>query len=139
MRTVRDAERPEDAHPVIAHALGPVAAAFGTGELERVRQWIVVQRPPSDAARTRLTKRDLLGAAGIFALVFTSTFPVVLPYLFIADLQTAHRLSGVIAISLLFLCGYRWGHYAGLRPWRTGLVMVLTGAIIMAVIIALGG
>ncbi|RZU02610.1 VIT family protein [Rivibacter subsaxonicus] len=138
-RKVREADRTEDAHRLIAHALGPTSAAFGAGELERVRLWIVAQPLPRDADRVRLTGRDLLGAAGIFALVFASTFPVVLPYMFIADLQTAHRLSGAIAIALLFLCGNRWGHYAGLKPWRTGLVMVLMGALIMAVIIALGG
>jgi VIT1/CCC1 family predicted Fe2+/Mn2+ transporter len=138
VRSVRAADRPEDAHRLIAHALGPSAAALGAGEFERVRQWVVAQ-PAPDTHRARLTRRDLLGAAGIFVLVFASTFPVVLPYLFITELQTAHRLSGAIAIALLFLCGHRWGHYAGLKPWRTGLVMVLMGALIMAVIIALGG
>jgi len=138
-RTVRGAARTEDAHRLIAHALGPASAAFGAAELERARQWIVAQPLPRTTDRVRLTKHDLLGAVGIFALVFASTFPVVLPYFFIAELQTAHRLSMGIAIALLFLCGHGWGRYAGLGPWRTGFVMVVMGAVIMAVIIALGG
>jgi VIT1/CCC1 family predicted Fe2+/Mn2+ transporter len=40
---------------------------------------------------------------------------------------------------MLFLCGYAWGRYAGLRPWRAGLVMVLLGLAVEAIVIALGG
>lgn len=40
---------------------------------------------------------------------------------------------------MLFLCGYGWGRYAVHKPWRTGLVMVLLGLIIEAIVIALGG
>lgn len=39
---------------------------------------------------------------------------------------------------ILFLCGYGWGRYAGARPRRTGLNMVLLGVVIQAVVIALG-
>jgi hypothetical protein len=31
------------------------------------------------------------------------------------------------------------GRYAGLRAWRTGLVMVVLGVVVEAIVIALGG
>ena len=137
-RAVRAAGQPELAHRLIASQIGPVAAGLGTPGLERVRQWIVDQPPPL-AGRVKLKGQDLRGAVGIFLLVFASTFPPVLPFVFIADLQLAMRVSAAIAIVMLFLCGYGWGRYGGLSPWRVGLVMVLLGVAVEAIVIALGG
>jgi VIT family len=137
-RAVRAAHRPEDAHRLIATQIGPLAAGLGTPGLERVRQSIIEQPPPS-ARRAQLTLNDLRGALGVFLLVFASTFPVVLPFVFIANLQLAMRVSAAIAITMLFLCGYSWGRYGGISPWGSGLVMVLLGVVVEAIVIALGG
>ena len=59
--------------------------------------------------------------------------------LFIADAGVAKRASAAVAIAMLFACGFAWGRYAGLKAWRTGLVMVLLGGAVEAVVIALGG
>ena len=64
---------------------------------------------------------------------------MVLPFVFIADAGLAKRVSAVVAIAMLFACGVAWGRYAGLKAWRTGLVMVLLGVAVEAVVIALGG
>jgi hypothetical protein len=137
-RAVRTAPRPEDAHRLIATQIGALAAGLGTPELERVRQ-AIIDRPPPPAGRARPTLNDLRAALGVFLLVFSSTFPVVLPFVFIADLQLAMRVSAAIAITMLFLCGYSWGRYGGISPWRAGLVMVLLGVLVEAAVIALGG
>jgi hypothetical protein len=137
-RAVRAARRPEDAHRLIATQIGPLAAGLGMAGLERVRQTIIGQ-PPPPAGRARPTLNDLRGALGVFLLVFASTFPVVLPFLFIANLQLAMRVSAAIAITMLFLCGYSWGRYGGISPWKSGLVMVLLGVVVEATVIALGG
>jgi hypothetical protein len=135
---VRAAAQPELAHRLIASQVGPMAAGLDASGLERVRQWIVDQPPPL-AGRAHMKWQDLRGAVGIFLLVFASTFPPVLPFVFIADLQVAMRVSAAIAITMLFLCGYGWGRYGGLSPWRAGLVMVLLGVAVEAIVIALGG
>jgi VIT1/CCC1 family predicted Fe2+/Mn2+ transporter len=137
-RAVRAAQRPEEAHHLIATQIGPMAAALGTPGLERVRQSIIDQ-PPPPAGGARVTARDLRSALGVFLLVFLSTFPVVLPFVFIANLQLAMRVSAAIAITMLFLCGYSWGRYGGLSPWGSGLVMVVLGVIVEGIVIALGG
>jgi hypothetical protein len=138
VRALRAASRPEQAHRMIGGEIGALAGALGTAELERLRQWIVAQ-PEQNLPAVRVTALDLRGAVAVFLLVFLSTFPVVLPFVFIADPGIAKRVSAVVAIVVLFLCGHAWGRYAGLKPWRTGLVMVALGLIVEAIVIALGG
>jgi VIT1/CCC1 family predicted Fe2+/Mn2+ transporter len=89
--------------------------------------------------RPRLTARDYLGAAGVCMLVILSTFPVVIPFIFIQDTRLALRISNAIAVILLFLCGFLFARYAGLRPWTTGLAMVAVGIALIGVTIALSG
>jgi len=138
VRAVRAASQPEQVHRLIGSEIGTLAGALGTAELERLRQWIVAQ-PDQNLPVVRVTGPDVRGAVAVFLLVFLSTFPVVLPFVFIADPGTAKRVSAAVAIFMLFLCGQAWGRYAGLKPWRTGLVMVVLGLIVEAIVIALGG
>ena len=75
----------------------------------------------------------------MFLLVFLSTFPVVLPFLFFNDATQALRISNGVAIVMLFVGGYAFADYAGLRPWKTGIAMVVLGAAMVAVSIVFGG
>jgi VIT1/CCC1 family predicted Fe2+/Mn2+ transporter len=138
IRAVRDATRPEQAHRIIGDEIGPLSNAFGAAELERIRQWIASQ-PVSAIPKVAVTTADLKGAFAVFLLVFLSTFPVVLPFVFIDDAGVAKRASAAVAIAMLYICGYAWGRYAGLKAWRTGAVMVLLGIGVEAIVIALGG
>lgn len=135
---VREATRPEQAYRLIGQELGPLAGALGAAELERLRRWIVDQ-PPQAVPSVAPTRRDLLGAAAVFLLVFLSTFPVVLPFVFIDDPALAKRVSAGVALLMLFACGCGWGRHAGRKPWRTGVMMVLLGVAVEGVVIALGG
>jgi VIT1/CCC1 family predicted Fe2+/Mn2+ transporter len=71
--------------------------------------------------------------------VFLSTFPVVIPFLFIGEVQPALRISNAVAIAMLFLCGYAFSRCTGHCPLPTGLVMVAIGSALTGVAIALGG
>jgi VIT1/CCC1 family predicted Fe2+/Mn2+ transporter len=139
LQAVRAAERPEQAHRLIAAEIGQLATAIGREGLERVRRFAIAQSAQAVASPIRVTWLDLRGAAAVFLLVFLSTFPVVLPFVFIADPGVAKRVSAAIAIAMMFVCGHAWGRYAGMRPWRTGTVMILLGIGVEAIIIALGG
>jgi VIT1/CCC1 family predicted Fe2+/Mn2+ transporter len=86
-----------------------------------------------------LTKGDWLGALGLCLLSFVSTFPIVIPFIFIGDARLALRVSNVVAIAMLFVCGYVFGRYAGFRPVAMGLSMVAVGGVLVGVAIALGG
>jgi len=128
----------ERARGVIADHIGPLAGGIDEAGLERVRQWLIAQ-PAHALPRMTVTGRDLKAAFAVFLLVFASTFPVVLPFVFGSDLKFAMRLSAAIAVAMMFYCGVVWGRYSGMRPWKAGLSLVLLGVLVEAVIIALGG
>ena len=94
---------------------------------------------PEPAAQPRLQGRDLWGALGVFLLVFLSTLPVVLPFVFAREAMRALRVSNGIAIGMLFLTGYAFGRSTGYRPWAMGIAMVGVGCVLVGLTMALGG
>jgi hypothetical protein len=138
VRAVRSASNTANAHAVIAADLRPIyLRAIENEGLEKIRaELLAVREVPAFPA---LTRADIRAAFLIFALVFLSTFPLVLPFMFFDHLPRAMRVSAAIAIVIVFLCGYSWGKHIGARPIQTGLVMVTVGVLLEAVIIALGG
>jgi VIT1/CCC1 family predicted Fe2+/Mn2+ transporter len=138
LRGVRKAVDPEEARRVIADALPPVVAAtLGPAEYELVRQQLAqLPEPPS---RPWLSKADWLGGLSVFFWVFVTTFPVVIPFIFMHDVGRAMRVSNGIAVGLLVLAGYAFGRITNFHPWLTGLAMVLLGGALVAATIALGG
>lgn len=135
---VRAAATPEEGHRLIGDAMGSLSDPMTTAQFEHLRQW-VLHLPAEASEPPRLMASDLRAAIGVFALVFTSTFPVVLPFMFVDDLHTAMRLSSLIAIAMMFLCGYGWARYAGVNAWYAGLAMVLLGVVVESAVILLGG
>ncbi len=137
IRAVRAAARPEDAHRAIAAALPPALSAVLTrDDFDRVRQRLVAM---PDISPPRPTRDDWLGALGVFLLVFLSTCPVVVPFLFFTDVRLAVRLSNLVAIVMMFGVGYTLARHAGFSPWWTGLGFVALGVLLVAITIALGG
>ena len=137
-QSVRGATDPQQAQRLIAGALPPLLASIlQPPELatmhERLRQ---LPEPPP---RARLHKDDWLGALGVFLLVFLSTFPVVIPFIVMEDAVRALRVSNGIAIVMLFLTGYAYGRMTGWHPWLVGISMVILGAALVALTMALGG
>jgi VIT1/CCC1 family predicted Fe2+/Mn2+ transporter len=135
---VRDAATVEDAHRLIAESLPEtVAEVLRPAELDAIRlKWLRLPAPPR---RPRLGKDDLVGALGVFLLVFVSTFPVVIPFLVVHDVMLALRLSNAVAIVMLFWAGWSLGRYAGYSPWRVGLWVDAIGLVLVGAAIALGG
>jgi hypothetical protein len=137
-RAVRKATNSQQAQELIAGALPPVlASVLKPEELESMHQRL--QQLPEPPERARLTKRDASGALGVFLLVFFSTFPVALPFIFLQNAAQAMRLSNAIAIVMLFITGVAYGRCVGRSPWGFGATMVVLGGILVALTIALGG
>ena len=82
---------------------------------------------------------DWLGGLGVFLLVFLSTWPVVIPFIFMTNVAQALRVSNAIAIVLLFLIGFRFGRVSGSNPWRSGFAMVAVGLVLVVAALVLGG
>jgi hypothetical protein len=136
-RAVRDAPDAKTAQHAIMASLPPLLASVAeTAQLETMRQKLSQLPEPE---RPRLTKSDWLGALALSLLCFVSTFPIVIPFLFIGDARLALRVSNAVAIAMLFLCGFMFGRYAGFRPVAMGAAMVVLGGALVGVAIALGG
>jgi hypothetical protein len=107
-------------------------------ELDTLVKGIKALSPPAQILNP--PRDDIVGAVGIFLLVFLSTFPVALPFLIINDVSTALRTSNAIAIALLFLVGTQLGRYMGWRsPKIFGFGVALFGSALVAIAVALGG
>ena len=138
LRAVRGARDATQAHRLIADALpSAVAAVLGPAELDTMYQRL--KQLPEPHGRARLRADDWLGALGVFVLVFVSTFPVAIPFIFMHEAGPALRLSNAIAIAMLFILGYAFGRGAAQNPWVTGTLMVLLGASLVGMTMALGG
>jgi hypothetical protein len=138
LRRVRETSDAAEAHRHIAEALPTeFATALGDSEIATIRtRLMALPEPPRYSGPTR---DDFVGAVGVFLLVFLSTFPVVIPFLFMHEATRALRFSNAIAIVMLYLVGHALGRYSGGRPWRTGLGMVAVGVVLVVITIALGG
>jgi VIT1/CCC1 family predicted Fe2+/Mn2+ transporter len=79
--------------------------------------------------RLRLTRRNGPGYDSSPSESFT----------ILKNVTLALRVSKAIAIVLLFLTGYAFGRVTGRRPVRVGIAMVVLGAILVVLTMALGG
>jgi hypothetical protein len=132
--TADDAVILEVMHEALPPALVDVMTpAERAGLRERIAK---LPEPPTYAS---LTAQDVKGAVYVFLWVFLITFPVALPFVFITDPTRAMRLSNGIALIFLFLIGHRLGVYAGFHPWRTSVVMIVFGLVMVGLTMALGG
>jgi VIT1/CCC1 family predicted Fe2+/Mn2+ transporter len=135
---VRRARVAEEAHHAIADALPEgIANVLQPPDMDTIRQRL--NQLPEPPVRPRLHKDDWLGAFAVFLWVFASTFPVVIPFIFMRNAMLALRISNAIAIGMLFLTGHAFGRCVGYRPWVLGFSMVLLGVVLSVLTIALGG
>jgi hypothetical protein len=138
LRSVRATGDPREAQRQIAAALPLViASVVRPSELdamhERLRQ---LPEPPGPA---HLGSADVRGASGVFLLVFSSTFPVAIPFIVMQDSMAAMRVSNAVAVTMLFVAGAAYARVVGRSTLLLGAAMVALGAVLVALTIALGG
>jgi len=104
--------------------------------LTRFREWL--HRRPVHGKR-RLDPHEFRAAVQVWVLVFTSTLPLVVPFMLIDTPRVAMRVSQAIAVVMMFGMGARLARWIGGRPWVGGLLFAATGAAIAVICIALGG
>ena len=138
LKALRKAADPQQAQRLISDALPPmIASVMKPAELDELR--VRLTQLPEPPRRARLSREDWRAAAGVLLLVFLSTFPVAIPFMLLHDAVLALRISNAVAIVMLFLMGYAFGHLTERNPWAVGLFMVLFGILLVLMTIALGG
>jgi len=136
---VRESANPEESRRLISDALPPLlASVVAPAELDGMRQRLLSL--PQAPTKRPIDRHDWLGALGVFLLVFLSIFPVAIPFMVMTEAGPALRVSNAIAVTMLFLAGCAIGSISGQRrPWVMGLAMVVIGATLVSITIALGG
>jgi VIT1/CCC1 family predicted Fe2+/Mn2+ transporter len=138
LQAVRKANDPQKAQRLIAGALPPlIASILQPAELETMRQRL--SQLPEPPPRAHLTKTEWMAALGVFLFVFLSTFPVAVPFMFVHNARLAMRISNAIAVVMLFITGFIYGRVVGRSPKVFGITMVVLGAVLVALTMALGG
>jgi len=137
LRALRGAADPQQTQQAIALVVPELAARLNPSELSAIQKR--AQELPEPPARASWQREDWFGAIGVFLIVFATTFPVALPFMFMTNAGTALRLSNGIAIAMLFFLGCTYGRVIGRRPWTIGVSMVALGAALVGMTMALGG
>jgi VIT1/CCC1 family predicted Fe2+/Mn2+ transporter len=113
-----------------------------TGENQRqaLYQDILDHLRDSQPCQIGLKREDFTGAlAGVLVAVI-AVLPSLVPFVLLRDnYALAIRVSNVVSFIVLFASGYYWGKYTDAHPWKTGLVLVGIGVLLVAIAIPLGG
>lgn len=138
LATLRETTNADAARDLLSQSLpGSLGAVAGPEILESLRKRVLdLAETP---ARAPLRRDDFLGAFGVFLLVVLATIPVVIPFALIDETIRALRVSNAVALVMLFLGGWVLGEYAGGSRWKSALVMVAVGTVLVGAIMALGG
>jgi len=135
---VRNSSQASKARQYISDALPPaIASAIGIEGLDEIRNKLVPM--PETSVHVRLKRQDVKEAIAIFFLIFISTFPIVIPFVFINDPVIALRVSNIVAIIMMFFCGWSVAKYVGYNRWRMSIAITLIGIMLVAITIGLGG
>ncbi len=138
LRSLRATTAPEQARSRVAEGLPQeLSEVLQPGELDTLRGWL--ERVPVPPGKARITAHSVRGALGVFLLVSLSTFPMVVPFLFLSEPTVALRTSHAVGLSMLFMIGALFGRTADQHPLRIGLWMVGIGLVLVLLAIALGG
>jgi len=140
VRSIQAARSGEEALALVGRELDDrLPAVVGAEVRELLDRDVLEQVRALELPRNRVSADDLCGALAVFWLVFLTALPAVAPFLLLRDAGIALRASNAVLVALLFYVGWRWGEHTGASRWRTGLFMLLLGAGLVLVAIALGG
>jgi hypothetical protein len=141
LRLVRGAPTPEAGEAVIAEQLDD-----SLGQIMTEEERAALSRSLYDRLRDNepqpggFRREDWAGALGVALVAVLAALPVVLPLLILSPWPaTAIRVSNLVAFVSLYALGYGWGKYAGGKPHRVGLLLLVVGVLMVVVAIPLGG
>jgi len=138
IKRVKSAGHGYESREIIRHDISPfISELMEDDDIDRLGEKI--RQLPDPSMKNSLIFKDYLIGGEIFFLVFLSTFPVALPFLFINDIALAMRISNGVAVIMLFAGGFFLARYAGLRPFVTAMAYAAIGIFLVALTMILGG
>jgi uncharacterized membrane protein len=136
--TIREAKDVAESRDTIRSFIPPLLSELMEDE-EIDRLGDKFRKLPVLPAKHAVVFKDFLVAGQIFLVVFLITLPVALPFLFVADVALAIRISNATALALMFIAGYSLARYSGLKPIKTALAYTALGLFLVALTMVLGG
>jgi VIT1/CCC1 family predicted Fe2+/Mn2+ transporter len=140
MRAIKSAPDDAAALAVVREALEPTVGSHGRHEdreqFYRSLHGIVANDGPRSAL---VTADDMKSAVAVFVLVVISALPSAVPFFLVGDPMLALRVANVVQIAMLFIVGFYWARAIDASGWRTGLVLMLSGTVLVGIAIPLGG
>lgn len=118
---------------------GPLIDLTTEADRQQLARWVlaIASRAPLETVRVRAD--DLLGAIAVCLAIVLATFPIVVPFVLVEDVELAVRISNGIGIAEIALLGAWWGRVVGGSPWRIALGLSTLSLLLVATTIALGG
>jgi VIT1/CCC1 family predicted Fe2+/Mn2+ transporter len=140
MQAIRSAPDAATALALVRDALEPRVGSHGR-ETDRERFYrslhgIIAHDAPASAI---VTADDLRSAVAVFVLVVAAALPSAVPFFLIDDPGLALRVANAVQIVLLFVAGFSWARSIGGSGWRTGLILMLAGILLVGIAVILGG
>lgn len=101
---------------------------------ERIRVAdMILAESPEESKKYFPSKDDYKIALAVFLIDFITIFPVVLPFIIFQDADRAVFFSHTIAVILFFLIGYYWALHLNWNKLKTGIILAVIGATVIAV------
>lgn len=138
---IQSADDEETKRRIVSAEMEDALTAHVTeAERDSIHRTILSMASHARPGRLRVTRDDWMGALNCFLLVVLTTLPAALPFLFIRnDPIRALRISNLLLAGMLFVVGYLWGRFAGLRPWWSAFVFLIASLSLVGIAIRLGG
>jgi VIT1/CCC1 family predicted Fe2+/Mn2+ transporter len=140
-RLIRTAPSQEEGIAILADELdddlGEIANA---SERHQVYGALYERLRTSPPIQVGFEKSDFAGGLGTFLVAVAAALPVLVPLLlFPNNASLGLRVSNFVAFAMLFGMGFRWGQYAGGKPWLSGMLLLILGVLMVVIAIPLGG
>jgi VIT1/CCC1 family predicted Fe2+/Mn2+ transporter len=141
LRLIQAAENEEHGVAIVANELDYILEPITDDQERRALYRNVFAHLRKGQPRPIGFKReDFAGAFGSLLVAVFAVLPSLAPFVLLRnDYALAIRVSNIVSFVVLFYTGYQWGRYTGVSPWRTGLMLVAVGVLMVAVAIPLGG
>ncbi|QLH75242.1 MAG: VIT1/CCC1 transporter family protein [Methanomassiliicoccales archaeon] len=139
LHSLRELTEEEAKEMIDASLEGTVVSALHPEDRRKIVDDIYMHSKKTRPVRSGLDRWDVIGAVASFLLYVLAALPVLIPHIFLIGLLTPIILSNIIGIVIMFFIGYVWaGRVRGPR-FKAGVIMAMSGVVMITIITLVGG